>query len=1222
MTIAWTAPANNGDPITRYDTRKDAGAATDQNTALSATYSGFVPAESHGYSVRACNTVGCSAYSGSTSCASSSTAPNMPAQPTCGTETDVTVPFSWSAPTANGEAIDEYKIYRDGSAFVSLGGGVTSYTYTGLSPVTPYVLTVIACNSIGCSSASTGRTCTTVAGLPSVPSAPSCGATTSTSVAFSWSAPAANGAAINNYDVQRDSGNLVAKGTSMSHTYGGLSYVTGYDVRVRACNSVGCSAYSSATTCTTDPHTPAVPATPTCGVETSTTVPFSWTEPANNGAPVTKYIVELDGASTLDKNGATSHTFTGLAYATAYSVSVQACNVAGCSAFSSKTCTTEPSFPATPAQPSACTSVTPNSFSIAWTAPVDNGAPITNYRLDKDGVLWANTGTATSDSVTGLVPATTYQMKVRATNSAGDSAFSSPRSCTTAPDVPLTPAAPVCGVETWEAVPFSWTAPNAQGSAIIRYQVQIDGGSQVNVNSGTSHTYNGLDVVTPYDVRVRAVNGVGNGPWSAATTCTTTPAPPDAPTTPVCGSSTDTTVTISYTAPNDNGDPIIRFDTQVDSGSIDDQGMALTATHSGLAYVTAYQVRVRAVNPSGAGQWSTAATCTTLASEPEPPNMPTCSSVASTSLVLSWPAATDNGDPIVSYTVRKDNTVLSSPTVTTLTVTGLMPGTAYDFDVLSTNGIGSSGYSAVRTCTTDAIIPSVPGSPACGSPTTSSVELVWSAPYDGGSPIVSYEVEIDNGNQVSIAPLFYSYGSLAPGISYNLRVRATNSVGSSAFSGNVACLTDSTEPDVPAQPSPCSGETGFTVDLAWLAPLPNGEPISNYNIEIDGSEYGDVSTTSETITGLLPGVTYDFRVRADNSVGSSGYSAVRSCTTQSLPPQAPSAPVCTQNAYDRLTVSWSAPDPQGSPINDYDLLQDGSIDRPIGNVLTTVVTGLVASTAYDFVVRASNGIGTGPYSPSATGCTPLPETPLPVTPSCGTILADSVQLTWSAPNERGAAIDEYYIMRDGVLFATVPPSTSYTANGLDHSTPYDWEVIAHNSVGDSVGVVETCTTIANPPNMPAAPPTCNTIDEFTIDVDWAAGTVTSGPPVSLYDVFREVPGNAIVHSSNSLAFTDSSLLPATQHRYKYRAVNTAGVGPWSGTTSCTTDNAGIGSLVFTTQPVGGVYHGDVLPTQPVVEVRDACHRRDADGHEWRRLAPGHDDGHCRVWRCHVCRAVT
>src|SRR5207249_452310 len=114
------------------------------------------------------------------------------------------------------------------------------------------------------------------------------------------------------------------------------------------------------------------------------------------------------------------------------------------------------------------------------------------------------------------------------------------------------------------------------------------------------------------------------------------------------------------------------------------------------------------------------------------------------------------------------------------------------------------------------------------------------------------------------------------------KVRAVNSVGVSSLS-NEASATAITVPSAPQNLQASAGTRNAT--LTWDAPSSNGgSPITGYKIyrsTSSGTETGYVSlgnVNSYTNTGLTPGVTYFYKVRAVNSVGLSPLSSETSAT--------------------------------------------------------------------------------------------------------------------------------------------------------------------------------------------------------------------------------------------------------------------------------------------------------------------------------------------------------
>jgi hypothetical protein len=129
---------------------------------------------------------------------------------------------------------------------------------------------------------------------------------------------------------------------------------------------------------------------------------------------------------------------------------------------------------------------------------------------------------------------------------------------------------------------------------------------------------------------------------------------------------------------------------------------------TGLANTTAYDVRVAAVNGVGTGGWSNVLTMSTTG-PPTVPSAPTLTTAtpATASMGLAWTAPASGGTPITDYTIEYRTspsgtyTAFShtASTATTITVTGLTDGIAYDFRVSAVNAVGTGATSNVLTAT-------------------------------------------------------------------------------------------------------------------------------------------------------------------------------------------------------------------------------------------------------------------------------------------------------------------------------------------------------------------------------------------------------------------------------------------------------------------------------------------------------------------------------------------
>ena len=525
-----------------------------------------------------------------------------------------------------------------------------------------YKYRVSARNAVGASAWSSESTETTVSGsAPTAPAIPMVASSNGVNT-ITWVAPASNGSAITGYTVEYDkqtSGSFSgtwnsactggASDTSCEHT--GLTKDDVYKYRVKATNGVGDSGWSNdSSSQTVAGAAPTAPAAPTIasasGVNTIT-----WVAPASNGSSITGYTVEYDkqtsgsfsGSWTSACTGGASDTscqHTGLTKDDVYKYRVKAANAVGDSSWSSDSSsqTVAASAPVAPATPTVASSNGVNT--ITWVAPTTtNGSAITGYTVEYDkqasgsfSGTWAQacTGGASDTSCqhTGLNSGDVYKYRVKATNGAGDSAWSSDSSNQTvssfAPSAPgMSTVASASGVNT-----INWAPPSqTNGSAITSYTVQYakkagqSFGSWASACTGgasaTSCQHTALTKDDVYKYRVRATNGSGDSAWSSESGETTVVASaPSVPTNVSASSSTAGESTITWAVPaSTNGSAItgytVQFSKKDASGDYENFAdvngcvdiTTRTCTHSSLTTGDEYIYRVRAKNGAGSSDW-------------------------------------------------------------------------------------------------------------------------------------------------------------------------------------------------------------------------------------------------------------------------------------------------------------------------------------------------------------------------------------------------------------------------------------------------------------------------------------------------------------------------------------------------------------------------------------------------------------------------------------------
>ncbi|PNS09858.1 RHS Repeat-containing protein [Lysobacter silvestris] len=289
-----------------------------------------------------------------------------------------------------------------------------------------------------------------------------------------------------------------------------------YAYRVKACNTLGCSA-SSATSTVQVLTAPA--AAPAVSVPSSTytgAYAVTWTTVAS----ASSYILEESlngGAWTQAYNGAsTASSFSGRAGGN-YSYRAKACNIAGCGPYSATgtilvlyTPTSAPSL-----------TVPANSYDGSYTVSWGSVATADHYELQEsaNGGAWTQvySGNTTSQGFSGRTSGS-YGYQVRACNAAGCGPFSA----SGAVSVTITPATPTLsgsGSKDTTTKPYttSWDMQWTASANATSYQLEHQSGTTVTaVYSGTNTYFTEFSTgTTTYSYHVRACNGSVCSAWSA-----------------------------------------------------------------------------------------------------------------------------------------------------------------------------------------------------------------------------------------------------------------------------------------------------------------------------------------------------------------------------------------------------------------------------------------------------------------------------------------------------------------------------------------------------------------------------------------------------------------------------------------------------------------------------------------------------------------------------------
>ncbi|MBN1674989.1 MAG: fibronectin type III domain-containing protein [Kiritimatiellae bacterium] len=744
--------------------------------------------------------------------------------------------------------------YRtDGQDPRASGGGIVAGTESQASSV---VLTLNATSTVKARqkngstwSALAGATFTVTGSVPTPPAAPSglaASAQSSSQIRLTWTDNSGNetGFKLERRPAGGSWAQIAQPGANTTaYTDSGLSAGQSYEFRVRASNAAGDSAYSNTAGATTPVNTPAAPSGLTATAASFSRVDLAWTDNSNNetGFKIERRLSGGDWAQ-LATVGANVKTYadTTVAAGTSYRYQVRAYNASGDSPYSDVAYADTPA--GLPAAPSGLTASAQSSSQIrlAW---LDNSGDETGFKLDRRQTgtdTWVRIATlaanATSHTDSGLPDGTTFYYKVKAYNTAGNSAESAVASATTpqALQPPAAPGNPTAAAVSASRIDVKWldNSANEDGFKIDRRQSGLDEWVRIATlaANATSHADAGLPDATTFYYKIKAYNAAGDSAESAVASATTQQdlQPPAAPGGLTATALSATQVALQWTD-NSADEEGFRIERRVSGGSW--AALATVAanvpsyTDTAAQPGTAYRYQVKAYNAAGESAYSEVASVTT----PAPPAAPTglaATAASASRIALSWTDASANEDGFRldrRQSGATDWVRLASPAAdaTACADTGLPAQTKFYYKVKAYNASGESAYSAIADATTAADLqpPAAPSALAATAVSPTEVALTWADNSDNED---GFSVERRVSGSAEWVPAAgppanttaCTDAGLTPGTGYRYRVSAHNAAGRSA-------LSETASVDTPPDTAP--REWTAYHDLGWLA----GQPDAN-----------------------------------------------------------------------------------------------------------------------------------------------------------------------------------------------------------------------------------------------------------------------------------------------------------------------------------------------------------------------------------------------------------
>uniref|UniRef100_UPI00398E758F fibronectin type-III domain-containing protein 3A isoform X3 n=1 Tax=Pristiophorus japonicus TaxID=55135 RepID=UPI00398E758F len=705
-----------------------------------------------------------------------------------------------------------------------------------------------------------------------------------------------------------------------------------------------------------------------------------------------------------------------------------------------------------------------------------------------------------------------------------------------------------------------------------------------------SVTLQDLKPATDYQTRVQAVCNLIRGAPSEPECFTTLSSEPDTPMPPRTINRTKHSLSLQWKATCDNGSKVISYTLEWDEGKGSNE---FSQCYSGpqkqfkvtkLSPAVGYRFKLAVRNDLGMSDFSEEVLFYTTGSVPPTPASPQLVKAGVTWLSLHWskPSGTMSDEGICYILEMEDETsgYGFKPKYDgedhACTIKNLRRSSTYKCRVIAYNSEGKSNPGEVMEFTT---YPDKPGSPTKpsvkGKIHAHNLKIIWDPPKDnGGSAITKYVIEMSEGANGNNWDMVYSGATrehvcahLNPGCTYQLRAYCISEGGESPVSETLLVQTPAVPPG-PCQPPRLIGKPrAREVQLRWgHPPTIGGSQVISYRLELSAADLHDPkevyqgADTECTVSSLLPGRMYSFRLQAANKAGYGPYSEkCEICTAAGCPDQCKAPQVACKTATC-VQVSWTTPTGNGADVSEY-RLEWGVVEGVMqicycGPGLNYEVKGLLPATTYFCRVQALNVAGAGPFSDVVLCMTPA-SVPAAVSllqvvdedqldmplESLSTCLA----IQWEEPRDHGSEITSYSIDFGDRQPIMVDRSISHVIRNLQPDTTYRIRVQAVNIIGPGPF---SHTIKAKTKPLPPEPPRleCVAFSHQTLKLKWGEGTAKALASDAMQYVLQMEDKNrrySTLYRGPCHTYKVQRLSESACYRFKIQACNEAGEGTFS-----------------------------------------------------------------------------
>ncbi|XP_032884718.1 receptor-type tyrosine-protein phosphatase F isoform X10 [Amblyraja radiata] len=762
------------------------------------------------------------------------------------------------------------------------------------------------------------------------------------------------------------------------------------------------------------------------------------------------------------------------------------------------------------------TETTATSVTLTWESGNMEMIPfyVIQYKpKSSDGPFQEIDGVATTRySIGGLSPYSEYEFQIIAVNNIGRGPPSEIIETRTGEQAPSSPPLKVqARMLSASTMLIQWNEPEEPNGQIRGYRVYYTTESKLTLNMWNKHnlddslltTISGLITGTTYSIQVLAFTSMGDGPPSDIIQVKTQQGVPAQPAEFQAEAESDTSIALSWVVRQQ--EKIINYELVYSEEADGKEEHVIfdpksSYTVDGLKPDKTYYFRLAARSEHGLGAYTQIIFEKTMQSTPSaPPQDVHGLAISSTSIRVSWrpPPANSRNGVITKYSIiyqavdSEDNKKhvldnIEADTTSSL-VEGLEKWTEYQVWVMAHTNVGPGPKSTPVIVRTEEDVPSAPPRKVeaeCVNSTT--IKVTWKLPVSNKhhGQIRGYQVihvRLERGEtrghpvikDVMLAEEQVAYiGGLLPDTTYSITVAAYTIRGDGARSKPKLVTTSGA---VPGKPAMVISVTQMnTALIQWQKPQEMVGELQGFRLQYswadeDKPNIYDLTKNDDhfTVTNLLKGATYTFRLCAKNKAGFGEETVKKIITPEEVPTGFPQNLRVVGLTTSTTDLSWDPPiitQRNGKMILYTVLYHDINSPKQLTNTTNETqitLSSLKPDTTYDIRVKAHTSKGQGPYSPSIQSRTMPVDQVFAKNFRVKAVMKTSVLLSWEVPETYKPGVS-FKILYNGQSVEVDGQSMRKLITKLQPDTEYSFVL---TNRGNSAGGLQQVVSIRTAPNL-------------------------------------------------------------------------------------------------------------------------------------------------------------